>query len=39
MDESTITITIKGHTIFFNGNELVSPIEEAIEYLEGLKDE
>jgi hypothetical protein len=38
MNSETVTITIKGQPVYFNGDELTSPIEEAIEYLEGLKD-
>ena len=40
MDESTVTVIIKGVPKYFNGNELTTPEQEAIEFLEQkIKDE
>ena len=39
MNKQTVTVTIKGQPVYFNGDELTSAVEQAIEYLEGLKDE
>lgn len=39
MDSETVTITIKGQPVYFNGDELTSPIEEAIEYLKELSEQ
>lgn len=40
MNEDTVTITIKGSPHYFYGNELTTPEQEAIEFLEKkIKDE
>lgn len=39
MNERTITITVKGVEHYFNGNELISPEREAIEFLQNLAKE
>ena len=40
MNESTVTVIIKGVPVYFNGNELTTPEQEAIEFLEKkIKDE
>tara|TARA_R110002020_G_scaffold475890_1_gene713792 strand:+ start:44992 stop:45123 length:132 start_codon:yes stop_codon:yes gene_type:complete len=39
MDENTVTITIKGVEHYFNGNELISPEREAIEFLQKLAED
>ena len=33
MDKGTVTVTIKGVPHYFNGNELISAEQEAIEFL------
>ena len=33
MNEHTVTVTIKGAEYYFNGNELISPEQEAILFL------
>lgn len=33
MDESTVTVTIKGIPYYFNGDELTSPEQQAILFL------
>tara|TARA_R110002096_G_scaffold66306_1_gene161376 strand:- start:29933 stop:30064 length:132 start_codon:yes stop_codon:yes gene_type:complete len=33
MDESTVTVTIKGKPYYFNGDEITSPEQEAILFL------
>ena len=39
MNESTVTITIKGVEHYFNGDELTSPEEQAILFLKELSKE
>ena len=39
MDAETITITVKGVPHYFNGDELTSPAQEAIEFLQKLDEE
>jgi len=39
MNENTITITVKGVEHYFNGNELISPEREAIEFLNKLAED
>ena len=36
MDESTVTVTIKGVEHYFNGDDLTSPEQEAILFLKEL---
>jgi len=39
MDESTITITVKGVEHYFNGDELTSPEQQAMLFLKELDKE
>jgi len=39
MDSQTITITIKGVPHYFNGDELTSPIQQAILFLRSIEEE
>lgn len=36
MDSETITVTVKGVPHYFNGDELTSPAQQAILYLQEL---
>jgi hypothetical protein len=36
MNEDTVTVTIKGVIHYFNGNELLSPAQEAIIFLNAI---
>ena len=36
MNSETITVTIKGVIHYFNGNELLSPAQEAIVFLNAI---
>jgi len=38
MDSETVVITIKGVKHYFNGNELISPIREALIFLGSLAE-
>tara|TARA_R110002033_G_scaffold25265_4_gene58635 strand:+ start:1554 stop:1685 length:132 start_codon:yes stop_codon:yes gene_type:complete len=39
MNSDTVTIIIKGIKHYFNGNDLISPEREAIEYLTKLAED
>ena len=39
MNEQTVTVIIKGQPVYFNGDELTSPVEQAIEYLKELSEQ
>ena len=39
MNEHTVTVTIKGVTHYFNGNEITSPAQEAILFLMAIDKE
>ena len=39
MDESTVTVTIKGVEHYFNGDDLTSPEQQAILFLKELDKE
>lgn len=39
MNEETVTVTIKGVPVFFSGDELTSPAQQAIEYLKAIDEQ
>ena len=39
MDDETITITVKGVPHYFNGDELTSPVHDAMAFLSLLLEE
>ena len=38
MDESTVTVTVKGIPYYFNGDELTSPEQQAILFLSEIDE-